>query len=349
MKRQLSENPLLQLCLTRLREFGRHPDVLFWTYGFPLLMLLAMGLAFRSTSLAPIAIEVVGPRADSVAASLNQPPKIIAVAGVEDTWRKHLQSGKANVVVVTHADERRFEFWSEPARVESQLARMTVESSLLRGQVVSNALQISDDHLQQVGSRYIDFFVPGMLALNLMGGGLWGVGFVIVDMRIRKLLKRLMATPMQRWHFLMSILIVRLLFSVCEVSVILLFSYAVFGVVCQGSILELIVTMGIGGVTFGGIGLLLASRVKTSEAIGGLMNLIMLPMWIVGGVFFSSERFPEQIQPVLKSLPFVALVDSLRSIMMDGASIMTLGVPILVMSIWGVVCTAIALRIFRWR
>jgi ABC-2 type transport system permease protein len=349
MKRQWHESPLVQLCLTRLREFIRHPDVLFWTYGFPLLMLLAMGLAFRSTSLAPIAIEVIGPRAETVAASLNHPPAILAIAGSDDTWRKRLQSGKANVVVVTYLDERRFEFWTEPARVESQLARATVESTLLKGQIASNPLEIVNNHLQEVGSRYIDFFVPGMLALNLMGGGLWGVGFVIVDMRIRKLLKRLMATPMQRWHFLMSILIVRLLFSVCEVSVILLFSYAVFGVVCQGSILELIAVMGIGGATFGGIGLLLASRVKSNEAIGGLMNLIMLPMWIVGGVFFSSERFPDQIQPVLKSLPFVALVDSLRSIMMDGASITTLGIPILVMSVWGIACAVVALRVFRWR
>ncbi len=349
MSRRLYESSLFQLCLTRLREFVRHPDVLFWTYGFPLLMLLAMGLAFRNTAMAPMTIEVIGPRADAVAAALNQPPKILATASSDNNWRKRLQSGKANVVVVTDDDANRFEFWSEPTRVESQLARMTVETVLLKDRIASSPLQIEDKHLEEVGSRYIDFFVPGMLALNLMGGGLWGVGFVIVDMRIRKLLKRLMATPMQRWHFLLSILIVRLLFSICEVTVILLFSYAMFGVVCRGSILHLIVVMGIGGATFGGIGLLLASRVKTSEAIGGLMNLIMLPMWIVGGVFFSSERFPDQIQPLLKSLPFVALVDSLRSIMMDGASISALGVPLLVMFMWGVACTAIALKIFRWR
>ena len=349
MSRPFCESSLFQLCLARLRSFVRHPEVLFWTYGFPLLMLLAMGLAFRSTGPAPMAIDVIGPRAESVAASLNRPPKIMAVAGDDNLWKKRLQSGKANVVVMTHEDENRFEFWSEPARIESQLARMTVEAALLKDRLASGSLQIADEHLEEVGSRYIDFFVPGMLALNLMGGGLWGVGFVIVDMRIRKLLKRLMATPMLRWHFLLSILIVRLIFSICEVSVILLFSYVVFGVACRGSILELLVVMVIGGATFGGIGLLLASRVKSNEAIGGLMNLIMLPMWIVGGVFFSSERFPDQIQPLLKSLPFVAMVDSLRSIMMDGASIRTLGVQMLVMCVWGVACTAIALKVFRWR
>ena len=349
MSHRWYESSLIQLCLTRLREFVRHPDVLFWTYGFPLMMLLAMGLAFRNTAPAPMSIEVIGPRAEAVAASLNQPPKMQATAFEDVKWKRRLQSGKSNVVVVTYDDENRFEFWTEPARVESQLARMSVETALLKQRLVSGPLQIADSHLEEVGSRYIDFFVPGMLALNLMGGGLWGVGFVIVDMRVRKLLKRLMATPMKRWHFLLSLLIVRSLFSICEVSVILLFSYFVFGVVCRGSILELIVVMGIGGFTFGGIGLLLASRVKTSQAIGGLMNLIMLPMWIVGGVFFSSERFPEQIQPILKSLPFVALVDSIRSIMMDGASISTLGVPLLVIGLWGVACTVIALKVFRWR
>lgn len=349
MSSRLLDSSLFQLCLSRLREFIRQPDVIFWTYGFPLLMLLAMGLAFRNTGPAPIAIDVIGPRADAVATLLNKPPNRLAIVGDPIEWKKRLQSGKTSVVVVTSEEEGRFEFWSEPSRAESQLARATVEAALLRERSPASALQITDARLDEVGTRYIDFFVPGMLALNLMGGGLWGVGYVIVDMRIRKLLKRLMATPMKRWHFLLSVVIVRLLFSVCEVAVILLFSYFAFGVVCRGSLLELSVVMTIGGATFGGIGLLLASRVKSAQAIGGLMNLIMLPMWIVGGVFFSSERFPDQIQPVLKSLPFVAMVDSLRAIMMDGESIRTLAVPIAVMTVWGVVCTVIALKIFRWR
>ncbi len=349
MSSKLRNNPLIHLCLSRLREFVRQPDVIFWTYGFPLLMLLAMGLAFRSTEPAPITIDIIGPRAEAVAAMLDAPPQRLAIAGDPNEWKKRLQSGKTSVVVNTYDDEGRIEFWSEPSRAESQLARATVEAALLRERVSAGALQITDERLQEVGTRYIDFFVPGMLALNLMGGGLWGVGYVIVDMRIRKLLKRLMATPMQRWHFLLSVLIVRLLFSVCEVAVILLFSYFVFGVVCRGSLFDLAVVMAIGGATFGGIGLLLASRVQSSQAIGGLMNLIMLPMWIVGGVFFSSERFPDQIQPVLKSLPFVAMVDSLRAIMMDGESIRALGLQIVVMSVWGIACAAIALKIFRWR
>ncbi len=349
MSRQFRESSLYQLCLSRLREFIRQPDILFWTYGFPLLMLLAMGLAFRNAEPSPLSIDVIGPRADQVAALLNQPPKLLATIADSSDWKKRLQSGKTSVVVHTSDDESRFEFWSEPTRPESQLARITVEAVLLRERTSAEALQIADERLEEIGTRYIDFFVPGMLALNLMGGGLWGVGYVIVDMRVRKLLKRLMATPMRRWHFLLSILIVRVLFSVCEVTVILCFSYFVFGVVCRGSLLELVLVMAIGGATFGGIGLLAASRVQSSQAIGGLMNLIILPMWFVGGVFFSSERFPDEIQPVLKSLPFVAMVDSLRAIMMDGESIRTLGMPIAVMCLWGSACVAIALKIFRWR
>ena len=167
--------------------------------------------------------------------------------------------------------------------------------------------------MQEPGGRYIDFLVPGLLGMSLMGGGLWGVGFVTVDMRIRKVLKRFLATPMRKSDFLVGILISRLLFLVPEVLVLLLFARLAFGVVIQGSLLAVVVLILLGALTFAGIGLLVASRARTLEAVSGLMNLVMLPMWVLSGIFFSSERFPEAMQPFIKALPLTPLIDALRS------------------------------------
>ena len=147
------------------------------------------------------------------------------------------------------------------------------------------------------GGRYIDFLVPGLLGMSLMGGGMWGVGFVTVDMRIRKLLKRLLATPMRKSEFLAGIMLSRLLFMVPEVLVLLVFARLAFGVRNQGSVLSLLVLIVLGAFSFAGIGLLVASRAKTVEAVSGLMNLVMLPMWMLSGIFFSPERFPKWRSP----------------------------------------------------
>ncbi len=341
-------HPLVQLCLWRLNEFLRRPEALFWTYGFPFIMLVALGFAFRNTSPQPLDIEVIGPRATEVAQQLQHASSDLNVKSFDDgNWSKRLQSGRVNAVVQTASDPAVYELWSEDSRSESRTARWIISSVL--SSPAQPLVTLSPKHLDAPGSQYIDFLVPGMMAMNLMGGGLWGIGFSIVDMRVRKLLKRFLATPVSRVQFMTSLMIVRIVFATFELVALILFSYFVFDVQCKGSLFDLAIVLLIGGVTFVGIGLLIASRVQTIEAISGLMNLIMVPMWILGGVFFSNERFPEVIQPVLKSLPFVALVDSLRAIMLDGVSIMQLGQPIAVMIAWAVGCFVLALKIFRWR
>ena len=354
-------SPLWHLMICRFREFIRQPEAVFWTYGFPLIMILSLGLAFRSSEPAPAIIDVVeiipntGPEDLSVATieRLKQSTgaQIRHLQGDEAdqaSWQRRLQTGKTNLVIVPQTDGS-FQFWYEPQRSESVLAKVVAESQLAKSAASTNMPSISEHRLEAVGSRYIDFLVPGMLAMNIMGGGLWGIGFLVVDARIRKLLKRLLATPMKRRDYLLSLMAMRLGFGVCEMSAILLFSYLVFGVSCRGNYIELVLTALMGGATFAGVGMLLASRAQTSEAISGLMKLVVLPMWIFGGVFFSYERFPEYVQWALKALPFVCLVDGLRGIMLEGNSMLTLWRPLLTMSAWGIVCFVVAIRIFRWK
>jgi ABC-type multidrug transport system permease subunit len=184
--------------------------------------------------------------------------------------------------------------------------------------------------------------------MSLMGGGLWGVGFVIVDMRIRKLLKRFLATPMRRTDFLSGIMISRILFIIPEVLIILLFARFAFGVVIYGNLFSLVFFILLGSIAFAGVGLLVASRAQTLETVSGLMNLVMLPMWLLSGVFFASDRFPDVLQPLIKALPLTLLIDALRGVMLEAAGLTSLWVEIAGLAAWAAVTFVLALRWFRW-
>jgi ABC-type multidrug transport system permease subunit len=184
--------------------------------------------------------------------------------------------------------------------------------------------------------------------MSLMGGGLWGVGFVTVDMRIRKLLKRFLATPMRKSDFLAGVMISQLLFMVPEVLVLLTFAWLVFGVAIYGSLLAVVFLILLGATTFAGLGLLVASRAKTVEAVSGLMNLVMLPMWLLSGIFFSSERFPAAAQPFIKLLPLTALNNALRAVMQEGATLLSQWQEIGLLAAWAIVTFSLAIKLFRW-
>ncbi len=361
----LREWPVWQLTLARVRLFLREPAAIFWVYGFPILMMMSLGIAFRDNPQEQIAVDLVEGSGGQASGGRQSPESIeqlrkllesdnrfkLTVSPTED-WRKRLQAGKTELVIeVAPADSTEaYRFWDEPRRAESRLARYAVEAVLLRAEK-SNAKSPSPEvkHLDQPGSRYIDFLLPGMIGMGLMGGGMWGVGFVVVDMRVRKLLKRFLATPMRRSDFLLSVMISRLMFTLADIVILLLFGYLVFGIRTQGSYLNLAVVTLLGGAAFAGIGLLVASRVQTIETVSGLMNLVMLPMWILSGVFFSSERFPQEIQPLINLLPLTALNQALRGIMLEGESLSALWSQLAILTAYTVITFAVALRIFRWR
>ena len=203
--------------------------------------------------------------------------------------------------------------------------------------------------IEAIGSRYIDWLLPGLLGMNIMSTGLWGLGFSIVQARTRKLLKRLIASPMRRRDYLLAQLFGRLVFLGIEVGALLLFGYFAFGVPMRGSIAVLLGTCLVGAVAFGGLGLLVASRARTIEAVSGLLNLVMLPMWVLSGVFFSASNFPAAMQPFIQALPLTALNDALRAVMLEGAALPEVGHELGLLAGWGLVSFGVALRIFRWR
>jgi ABC-2 type transport system permease protein len=344
-------NPLFQLTAARFREFAREPAAIFWVYCFPLIMTCALGIAFRERPAPKIRVDVredVG-SPEVVAAfkdRLGQDDRFEVTAVRGDEWKRRLRSGKTDLVAAPAASG--FELWDEPTRAESGQARYAVESILYR-QAATNPPAVTEEHLSEKGNRYIDFLLPGMLGMNLMGGGLWGVGYVLADMRVRKLLKRFYATPMRRRDFLLAVLLSRMLFTIPEVLVILGFGYFVFDVRNFGSSWALMFLIVYGAACFGGLGLLVASRAKTIETVSGLMNAVMLPMYILSGVFFKSENFPEWSQPFIQALPLTAMNDALRGVMLEGKSLAELWYELLILAVWGILPFVVALKIFRWR
>ncbi len=339
-------HPLRELSLARLREFLREPEAVFWTYGFPLLLALGLGIAFRNRPVEKVYVDVQErAMAAEIVKSLKQNPQMVVEIHGESECRDRLRLGKSSLVVVPGESHT---FLFDPTRPESELARQRVDDVLQRAAGRRDPVKTSDRYVTEPGARYIDFLIPGLLGMNLMGSGLWGVGFVIVDMRVKKLLKRFVATPMKRADFLWSMIGGRLVFMIPELVFILGAGALFFHVAVRGNLMAILLLALLGAISFSGLGLLVASRAQRIETVSGLMNLIMLPMWLLSGIFFSPDRFPDMLQPLVQALPLTQLNYALRAVILEGASLTSQLWRLLILAAWGGISFILALRWFRW-
>jgi ABC-type multidrug transport system permease subunit len=360
-------NPLLELVLARIREFVREPEAVFWVFIFPVLLALALGIAFRNRPAEKlrVAVEDRVHGASGIVDLLEGSADLTPVVLPWGEASERLRTGKVEIVIglpetagaasaslvagSEGAPPLSVSYLYDPARPESRLARLAVDEELQRGMGRVDVAQVRDRIVAEPGARYIDFLIPGLIGLNLMASGMWGIGFNVVESRTRKLLKLLTATPMRRSHYLLSFMLSRLLFLILEVVALVGFGRLVFGVEVRGSLLALAVILLLGAMSFAGLGLLVASRSRSIEAVSGWMNLVMLPMWLLSGSFFSYSRFPEIMHPLIRLLPLTALNDALRAVINEGASLAASWSEIAVIASWGLVSFAVALRIFRWQ
>jgi ABC-type multidrug transport system permease subunit len=341
-----ARHPLVELTLARFRAFLREPEAVFWTFAFPILVAFGLGLAFPGRGDQPVPVGVIQGQGDAaVAQTLRRSPGIVVRTVGPAEADRALRDGVVQLVVVPGSPPT---YRFDPTRAESRLARLVADEALQRASGRDDRWTARDQRVVAPGSRYIDWLIPGLLGMNIMGTGLWSVGFAIVDARTKKLLKRLLATPMRRGDYLLSFLLARLAFLALEVGALLTFAHVVLGMPIEGSLVTLSGVALLGALSFGGLGLLLASRARTIEAVSGLMNVAMMPMWILSGVFFSSSNFPGRLQPFIQALPLTALNGAFRAVMLDGAPVLALGPQALVLSLWAIACYALALRIFRW-
>lgn len=339
-------HPIKELFLGRMRTFYREPEAIFWTYGFPLILTILLGIAFRNRPQEVIDVDIAdGPWAAEIQSQLEVAGGFVAKIRSAASCTERLRLGKT-AIVVRRGEGLEYEY--DPTRPDSALARARLDDVLQRALGRRDAVASTDHEITEPGARYIDFLVPGLLGMNLMGGGLWGIGFVVTDMRVRNLLRRLVATPMRRPHFLLALIGGRLVFTVPELLFILGAGVFLFDVRVSGGWMAIVVIAFIGSVSFAGLGLLIASRAKRIETISGLMNLVMLPMWLFSGIFFSSEKFPDAFQPFIQALPLTQLNDALRSIILEGGTLGDQLTRVAILVGWGGVSFLLALRWFRW-
>jgi ABC-type multidrug transport system permease subunit len=343
----VTNKPLIQLTLARLREFVREPEALFWAFVFPIVMSVALAIAFPARGTRPILVGVEsGPGADRIRQTLSAASGVAVRDLAPRDEPRAIREGEVHLVVIpTSPPTYRF----DAAREESRIARLVVDEALKRAGGRADPWTAREDPIQIAGSRYIDWLIPGIVGMGIMSTGMWGVSFSIVQARLRKLLKRLAASPMRRSDYLLAQLVARLVFLAPEVIVPLGFGALVLGLPIRGSDGAIAAVCLIGALAFSALGLLAASRPRTFEAISGILNLCMLPMWILSGVFFSAANFPDAVQPFIQALPLTALIDALRAVILEGAAVREVSSELALLVVWTIVPFAIAIRIFRWR
>jgi ABC-2 type transport system permease protein len=339
--------PLTELTWARIRELTREPEAVFWVFVFPILLSAILGLAFRSKPPEALPVAVVaGTHTDARMAALSTASDLKPSVLSDAEARLALSRGRVVLVV---SDDETPAYAYDPTQPESRAARLAVDASLQRAAGRADAFTPGRVEVTEPGARYVDFLVPGLLGMNLMGTGMWGIGFSLVVARNGNLLKRLVAAPARRSHLLAAQLTSRLIFLIPEAGALLLFAYLVLGVPLRGSLLLLIAISLLGALAFSGLGLLTAARPRTIEGVSGIMNLVMVPMWIFSGIFFSTERFPAAMQPFVQALPLTALNDALRGVMLEGTGLVSLLPEIALLAVWGAASFVVALKIFRWQ
>ena len=341
---KLELSSLYQLTMVRFRLFLREPEAIFWIFIFPILLAVGLGIAFRNR---PADVLQVGATTMQLTQALAADKGLTSVTIDEQAGTHALATGSILLLAIQKPEGVAYKY--DDTNPDARTARLLADRAIQTAAGRREAVHAENDLVHETGSRYIDFVVPGLLGMNLMGSAMWGLGFSIVDARQKKLLKRMVASPMPKWQYLASFLLSRLVMLLIEVGAFLTFARLAFGVPFRGSLIELGILCLLTSLAFSGLGLLTASRARTTEAVSGLMNLAMLPMWILSGVFFSASRFPALIQPVVRALPLTAAIDAMRGNMLQGMSLGQLMIPVAILLAWFVVPFAISLRIFRWR
>jgi ABC-type multidrug transport system permease subunit len=341
---KLELSSLYQLTMVRFRLFLREPEAIFWIFFFPILLAVGLGIAFRNR---PADVLQVGATTAQLTQALTRDKALTAATMDEADGTRALATGGILLLAIQRADGVAYKY--DDTNPDARTARMLVDRAIQTAAGRREAVRADNELVHETGARYIDFVVPGLLGMNLMGSAMWGLGFSIVDSRQKKLLKRLVASPMLRWQYLSSFLLSRLAMLIIEVAAFLGFARLVFGVPFRGPLWELGILCVLTSLVFSALGLLVASRARTMEAVSGLMNVVMLPMWILSGVFFSATRFPAVIQPLVRALPLTAAIDAMRGNMLQGMNLGQLIAQVGILLAWFVVPFAVSLRIFRWR
>jgi ABC-2 type transport system permease protein len=345
----MAMNPLGRLISARIKVFFREPAALFWVFVFPLGLSLVLGTAFRDRPPDPARVGLPDDRPGHAELEriLNDPEHFTVHTGTRADLDARLDRGALDIIAVLDAGMLDVRF--DPARQEARLARLMVAERVDIALGRKPVAELRETTAMPRGARYIDYLMPGLIAMGLLGSALWGVGYGMVQERSRKLMRRFATTPLSRTSFLLSYLVSRVLFLTIEIAFLVAFGAWAFGVEIQGSILLFALVALVGVLCFCGLAVLCASRTASVEVVSGYINALTLPMWLMSGTFFSWERFPEFLHPVIQALPLTALNDALRAITNHAAGPAEVLPQVAVLAAWGLIAFTAGVRLFRWK
>jgi ABC-2 type transport system permease protein len=367
---KITDNQLFRLIAAQFLEIIREPAVLFWGIVFPILMAWGLGIAFtqKNDITRKIAIvryvgaehgksklfcflETNASKKDGQYTIGLKNPKLgnIRLVFVETVWKDAytmLKKGKINLILEDNINSIQYHF--DPASADAQMLYQQLNSMMTNGTDFYSANQTEIKPLTISGTRYIDFLIPGLLAMGVMMSATWGISYTMIERRSKKLLRRMVATPMKKSNFLIALVSVRFMMNVLEGLILFLFAWLVFGIHMQGSFSALLGVFIAGNIAFAGIAILVSSHTASPEVGNGIINALVTPMMVLSGVFFSYHNFPDWSQPVIENLPLTMLADSMRSIFNEGAGWAQVYYQIAVLSVTGLVCFVVGLKIFKW-
>jgi ABC-2 type transport system permease protein len=341
---------LINLILVNFKTFFREPAILFWAVFFPIILAWVLGVAFSNKGESLRTVYVTGdsaiPEKISGEKVLGQETgnvyRIRFQKASEPEAIRAVKRGLITLFIEVKADSLIYHF--DPLNSDAQLTHLILERSFAD----VRASNTSIDPLKTTGTRYVDFLIPGMIALGIMNSCIWGIGWSLVESRMKKLLRRIVATPLNKTIFFSSQMITRIILGIFEITLLIAFSYFFFGTRITGSIPALVVVFLAGVFAFAGIAILMASRTSNTEVANGLVNAVTLPMMILSGVFFNYHNFPDWAIPIIQALPLTLVADSIRSIFIEGADLMEVLRPVLVLCAIGLVAFSAGLRVFKW-
>jgi ABC-2 type transport system permease protein len=352
--------PLFQLVSLQFKNFFREPAIIFWAVIFPILMAWVLGVAFTNKGEMKKTVAVIGSitekhvlwlKPDSANTvtrlfgdDIKNPTRVKFVFCTEEQALLMMKRGEINLVLQQSADTIIYRY--DPKNPDAVNTYLMIEREINRNTepMVRSAIM----PVTSRGSRYIDFLIPGLIAMGIMNSCLWGISWNLIEFRMKKLLRRMVATPMRKTDFLLSNLITRTLIGGFETIVLLLFAFLYFSISLEGSLLALLMIYFAGILAFAGIAIMISSRTANSQIGNGLINAISLPMMILSGIFFSYHNFPDWCIPFIKYMPLTLLADSIRSIFIEGAGVGDILLPFIVLVITGTATFLAGLRMYKW-
>jgi ABC-type multidrug transport system permease subunit len=359
------KHPFFVLTVSHLKEFVREPSAMFWSFGFPILMAIGLGLAFsgkkeimHGVALIPSSNpqEVLvrntffggGTATDTLIDKRfeNENGRTRYVFHITSWDNAEVLMKRGVISSILTEEKGKIIYHYDPLNPEAELIQIQLSNFFKYGDLGQDTGSIKP--LKTLGMRYIDFLIPGLLTLGVMMSIMWGVCYSLIEKRSKKLLRRMVATPMRKTDFMTSYWASRLILTIFDTAVLLIFGYFFFGVVIQGSIAALILIFLAGNIAFFGMAILISSRTSNTQVGNGLISLITTPMMVVSGIFFSYQNFPPWAIKVIQWLPLTKFTDEVRGIVNEGAGILDVLDGVAILGIFGAVTFFIGLRVYKW-